>query len=393
MVAISMDPVKLDPGGSTTVTVKITPVNGGPVGFYVQSRGQGSFSDIPGQGTRLATPTEIVHSAPKRGDSFQVRWTAPTKIGAYSLEAWGVSANGNNQPSGDNAASASLPLTVGCDGIDVYVDIDGDGYGSNAVPVSRACELNAGFALKAGDCNDSRSSAHPGGTEACNGIDDDCNGMIDEGLEGVMLYPDADGDGYGARFSTEGRMGCAGVPPGMSFSPLRNDCDDTDRNIHPGAMETCNNKDDNCNARVDEGARLSCGMGRCRTVADTCAATSCVPGTPQPEECNFIDDDCDGVIDNNARCDPGRVCTMGRCLLIDDAAKVMEANNSQLSDGGAPASSGGGGGSTDGGARKLSNASVCNYGAAGAGVVTGRAPLVCLMMLLVTLRARRRRSS
>src|SRR5947207_2729425 len=120
MVSIKMDPDVLNPGDTTTVTVTVTTPNGGPAGFYLHSRGQGSFSEIPGQGTRLPTSSEVTHASPKRGGdptTFQVKWTAPTMRGAYSLEAAAVSANGNNQPSGDAAGHAVLPFTVGCPGI------------------------------------------------------------------------------------------------------------------------------------------------------------------------------------------------------------------------------------------------------------------------------------
>jgi len=47
------------------------------------------------------------------------------------------------------------------------------------------------------DCNDNNASIHPGATEVCTGVDDNCDGQIDEGLGGSTFYRDADGDGYG----------------------------------------------------------------------------------------------------------------------------------------------------------------------------------------------------
>src|SRR5262245_8766586 len=66
-VTITMDPLAVDPGATTTITVTITAVNGGPAGFYLHARGQGTFENLPGEGTRLPTNTEIVHAMPKRG--------------------------------------------------------------------------------------------------------------------------------------------------------------------------------------------------------------------------------------------------------------------------------------------------------------------------------------
>jgi hypothetical protein len=372
-ITVTMDPMVVDPGATATVTVKVTVVNGGPVGFYIQSRGAGAFTELPGQGTRLATSTEVVHSAPKRGTgpdvSFQMKWTAPQTKGAYLFEVVAVSANGNNQPSGDGAGAGRLAFTVGCPGIEVFVDVDGDGYGSDTVPSSRACDLQPGFAMQKGDCNDYRANAHPGAKEICDDVDNNCDGQINEGLASGTYYKDGDGDGYGDRFGTDTRTGCS---PG--YASTRDDCNDMDKEIHPGAKETCNNVDDNCNGRIDENAKLSCGMGWCRRTADTCASTLCTPGMPQPETCNLVDDDCDGVIDNNARCADGKVCVNGGCISSEDAKMIMA-----MSDASVPSGSGG----PDGGTRadtppsppmggnvdapRRANASGCQYGGGGAG--------------------------
>jgi hypothetical protein len=363
-VTITLEPTVIDPGGTTTVTVAITAVNGGPAGFYLHARGLGTFQDIPGSGTRLPTSTEVVHSMPKSQGAvvtFQTRWTAPAKAGSYSFEALGVSANGNNQPIGDGASTATLFFTVGCAGIPVYVDFDGDGYGSDAIGPSRACDLQPGFVLKGGDCNDYRATVHPGAPEICDEYDNDCNGQVNEGLESAMVYLDSDGDGHGSRYTADTHVGC-GMP---GYATLHDDCNDADKNVYPGAKEICNNKDDNCNGRVDEGARLSCGIGLCRSVADSCAATACTPGMPRAELCNFVDDDCDGVIDDDAPCEEGRVCVTGRCLKPDDAKAVMEA---QRMDGGAGTDGGGGGGGgagSDGGAASAEHRRSrpgCHYG-------------------------------
>jgi hypothetical protein len=89
----------------------------------------------------------------------------------------------------------------------VGVDADHDGY------------------TTANDCDDNNPSVHPGAVEICNGIDDNCDGQIDEGF-------DQDGDGWTV---------CAG------------DCNNVNPAIHPGAPEICNGIDDNCNGVIDEG--------------------------------------------------------------------------------------------------------------------------------------------
>ncbi|MEC8277413.1 MAG: MopE-related protein [Myxococcota bacterium] len=81
-----------------------------------------------------------------------------------------------------------------------------------------------GFTENQGDCNDEDPSINPIADEVENGVDDDCNGEIDDG--------DFDGDGY-----TTGQ----------------GDCDNNDPNVHPNAQELPNNTDDDCDGIVDEG--------------------------------------------------------------------------------------------------------------------------------------------
>jgi hypothetical protein len=76
-----------------------------------------------------------------------------------------------------------------------FVDGDGDGFGAEAFV---ACEPGSGIAV-AGDCDDSDATVLPGGTERCNGRDDDCDGTSDEdAVDAPTWYVDADGDGVGS---------------------------------------------------------------------------------------------------------------------------------------------------------------------------------------------------
>jgi hypothetical protein len=126
---------------------------------------------------------------------------------------------------------------IGADELAARLDADGDG--AQAVDVGGT------------DCDDTDPEVGPGAEERCNGIDDDCDGQVDEGegLQGaVAVYGDGDGDGVGAGQAT---WLCA-VPAGASDRD--DDCDDTDDTVRPGASERCNGVDDDCDGTIDEGA-------------------------------------------------------------------------------------------------------------------------------------------
>lgn len=105
-----------------------------------------------------------------------------------------------------------------------------------------------GYTVEQGDCNDSSAAVNPGATEVCNGIDDNCNGQIDEGVQ-TTFYRDSDGDGYGSSSNTI--VACS-VPAG--YVTNQGDCSDNNATVHPGATEVCNGIDDNCNGQIDENA-------------------------------------------------------------------------------------------------------------------------------------------
>lgn len=95
------------------------------------------------------------------------------------------------------------------------------------------------------------------GLEVCNGVDDDGDGIVDEGP--VAAAPDGDGDGFGADDDATLFADCASVFPELVSDV--GDCDDGDRDVHPGAIETCDARDEDCDGEFDDGV--------CAGVVDT----------------------------------------------------------------------------------------------------------------------------
>jgi len=138
-----------------------------------------------------------------------------------------------------------------------YPDLDTDGYGA-AMGAVVACAAPPLHRRRAGDCDDGDPRIHPGADELCNGVDDDCDGGVDEDYpqERSTWYLDEDGDGWGRDGD---QLRSCDQPGGYSAEP--GDCDDRDGRVHPAAREPCNERDDDCDGQVDEGCPDSCGDG------------------------------------------------------------------------------------------------------------------------------------
>jgi hypothetical protein len=138
--------------------------------------------------------------------------------------------------------------------------------------------------------------------EACNGLDDDCDGTVDEGFD----------------VDVDGMTSCGG------------DCDDASALALAGAPEVCDGVDNDCDGAADPGcecligATRACGtdVGVCVPGEQHCAGGvwgACEGATVAARDaCNGLDDDCDGSADEDAgACGAGRMCVEGTCVATD----------------------------------------------------------------------------
>ena len=146
-----------------------------------------------------------------------------------------------------NEVSSTLSIFgIACPNSNWYVDTDGDGFGAGTV--TNTCTQPVGYVANNIDCNNAVASINPGVFEVCNGLDDNCNLLADDGLTFFNFYADTDGDGFGAGTATNA---CA-QPFGYVSS--NTDCNNTNVAVNPAAIEICENAvDDNCNGTIDEG--------------------------------------------------------------------------------------------------------------------------------------------
>ena len=132
---------------------------------------------------------------------------------------------------------------------------------------------NDGYTLDMGDCDDENPNVHPGHTELCDGVDNNCNTEIDDSED----CQDVDNDG---------------------FRPIDGDCDDSNPGIHPDAEEICDGIDQNCDEILDEntdcydddGDGFSENEGDCDDVDPSISPSQTeVPGNGVDENCDYSD--------------------------------------------------------------------------------------------------------
>ncbi len=135
-----------------------------------------------------------------------------------------------------------------------YGDVDGDLFGSDT-NTTTGCLQPDGYVANSGDCDDTQGGILPIAIELCDGIDNDCDGDIDDDDTAVYFAPkwsrDGDGDGFGT--NSDQLIACM-QPIGYEDEQMGDDCDDDDGSVFPGAIELCDGFDNNCNGEVDDAA-------------------------------------------------------------------------------------------------------------------------------------------
>jgi MYXO-CTERM domain-containing protein len=240
------------------------------VSYTIDADGDGFFSDVDCDDTN---PT-VYPGAIEACDGLDTDCDGLLPPDEFDLDNDGMSECEGDCDDDDPGVNPDA-LEAPCDGVDTDCDgslhpdeADGDGDGITV------CD---------GDCDDDDPAVYPGALEICNGIDDNCDGDIDEGLTF-----DVDGDGHTSMDS------CAGSA---------DDCDDEDDTIFPGAPEICDALDNDCDGELhpDESDIDGDGISACDGDCDD-ANPNAYPGAEE-DICDEVDIDCDGVLPTREGCD------------------------------------------------------------------------------------------
>ncbi|MDP2316620.1 MAG: MopE-related protein [Pseudomonadota bacterium] len=332
-------------GGTATLTVTYTPVEAGfhlaqltvttnegrDADHVISVRGQAGtaaaqvwplvldFGPVPvggsGSGSlTLANTGDITFSADTTlAPPFSLVTLVPADIAAGSTGRFAI------EFSPTDAAEASGTLEFDLGGVTTVplVTLRGNACGTGTPTLYDAD--SDGYTACAGDCDDADASAHPGGTEVCDGRDQDCDGTLDEGTS----CSDDDGDGV-TEDAGDCNDGAAAVSPSAAeilgngidddcdgvidagthdddadgYAEEGGDCDLADATAYPGAPELADGVDNDCDGLTDEGTTAydDDGDGVTEDAGDCDDADATVyPGAA--EAADGVDDDCDAEVD------------------------------------------------------------------------------------------------
>ena len=288
-------------GNNTGVTTLIDDSGNGYTGTLQNFALTGASSNwvAPGgvtSGTTCPTCTPVTWYRDMDGDGFG----NPSVTQMACIQPMGYVAD--NTDCNDNSA-LEKPGQVW------YKDTDGDGYAQTGAATITQCLRPMGYKVASeltatsGDCNDNNAAINPAATEVCDGVDNNCNMMTDEGVQ-TTYYRDMDGDGFGNPAVTQ--MACTqptgyvtnntdcddndalekpgqvwykdtdgdnyaetgaatitqclrpmGYKAASELTSTTGDCNDNNAAINPAATEVCDGVDNNCNMMTDEGVQTT----------------------------------------------------------------------------------------------------------------------------------------
>ena len=187
------------------------------------------------------------------------------------------------------------------DGFTAHADDDDDGYGSAAATVF-CSHPPYGYVDNSDDCDDDLESVHPGAPEYCDGLDNDCDGILDNNpLDPLTWYADVDQDGFG-----DPENSTTACEPPSGHIEDNTDCDDADADISPDTIWYPDADLDGFGDSSDGAWQTSCEPpeDHTRNAEDCNDADSAI--NPDSEEiCDGEDSNCDGLIEDTDWDDDG----------------------------------------------------------------------------------------
>jgi alpha-tubulin suppressor-like RCC1 family protein len=201
--------------------------------------------------------------------------------------AWGNNGQGQLGTGSTSSAPVTTPGATLLTNT-FYFDGDMDGFGDEYI-TEQACTPSPGFVEEV-DCDDYTATTHPGALEQCNGMDDNCDGAVDDG-------------------NPSGGEDCATGQPGVCAAGMTACANGSVvcQQRQAASTEQCDGLDNDCNGASDEGnpgGRQACDTGELGVCGEgvtycTHGAIECVPMRgASPEVCDSLDNDCDGQPDD-----------------------------------------------------------------------------------------------